>query len=249
MRTLINTWLQRFWSRWGIGETTVPLAHCVHYGAFRYGHAEYNPYQSYLADLVRDGDPAVARQRLLDFLQHYRPEHFGAAIGASLSRPYPLWLYPWSRATPAPAWVTREQDCPDILTHFLPAGIPRRRLEEEHAWLERALASIRTHGYQPKKFRSAILASKLERADGSVCYLLLDGNHRVAALAALGHDRVAVCCPPWLAVRENELSGWPQVRSGAYTPDDARRVLQAYFAGNHQLRTGELPAPLWEEPA
>jgi hypothetical protein len=249
VRTRINTWLQGLWSRWGVGETTVALAQCVHYGAFRYGRAEYNPYETYLADLMRDGDHAAARARLLDFLQYYRPQNFGDAIGARLEQVQPLWLYPWSREMPAPAWVDHEKDCPDILTHFMAQGIARRRLEEEFGWLERALTSIRQHGYQPKKFHSAILARKLVRADGTTAYLLLDGNHRVAALAALGHHAVAVCCPPWLVVRESDLSRWPQVRRGAYTPEDARRVLQAYFEGNHRPRTGAGPARLVGEPA
>jgi hypothetical protein len=246
VRTLINSWLQGLWSRWGIGETNVALAQCVHYGAFRYGRAEYHPYETYLADLVRDGDRAAARARLLDFLQHYRPQNFGEALGVDLDQAQPLWLYPWNRGAPVPAWVQDEKDCPDILTHFLPGGIPRRRLEEEFDWLERALQSVRQHGYQPRKFRSAILATKLERADGTTAYLLLDGNHRIAALSALGHHSVPVCCPPWLVVRESELPRWPQVRRGAYTAGDAGRVFHAYFSGNHRPRCGAGPAPLVE---
>jgi hypothetical protein len=247
VRARFNIGLQRFWSRWGIGEAVVPLAQCVHYGAFRYGRAEYNPYESYLVDLVRTGNKQAARERLADFLQHYRPQNFGEAIGVVLQQAHPLWQYPWNRGAPPPAWVARASDCPDILTHFTAAGISRRRLEEEFGWLERALGSIREHGYQPRKFRSAVVARKLVRCDGATACLLVDGNHRVAALVALGERNVAICCPPWLVVREDQLPSWPLVRSGVYSPDDARAVFRAYFDGNHRLRTTAEPAPLQEE--
>lgn len=247
MKEKINTWLQQFWARQGLHKETVQVSACVHYGAFRYGRGEYNPYETYLVDLLRDGDPQPARRRLWEFLRHYRPRHFGEALGADLRETQALWRYPWSRGQPPPAWVERDEDCPDILTHFLDRGVSRRRVEQEFEWLEKALESIRQHGYQPKRFGSTVLARKLVRLDGAQSYLLQDGNHRVAALVALGRREVEVSCPPWLTVREAELSGWFQVRCGACSAADARWIFHAYFEGNVRPRTVDSPAPIWED--
>lgn len=246
MSERINTWLQRLWSHWGVAAETVALGQCVHYCGFRYGRGEYNPYETYLHDLVRTGNVAAARARFVDFLQHYRPRNFAEALGVELNRPGALWFYPWVRHAPPPAWCENPADCPDILTHFSARGIPRPRIEEEFGWLERALDSIRTHGYEPRKFRSSILARKLIREDGATAYLLQDGNHRLAALSALGRRDATVCCPPWLAVRESELLHWPQVRRGVYSADDARRVFRVHFQGNHRPRTTPFAAEILE---
>lgn len=247
MKQKLNTWLQGFWASHGLHVEMVSVSACVHHGAFRYGRGEYNPYETYLVDLLRDGGTQTARRRLLEFLQHYRPRHFGEALGVKLGAPQPLWRYPWSRGEPPPAWVVRLDECPDILTHFLERGVPRQRAGQEFRWLEQALESIRQHGYQPKRFGSTVLARKLVRNDGASVYLLLDGNHRVAALSALGQREVAVSCPPWLVVRESGLTRWPQVRSGACAPENARLLFQAYFEGNKHPRTTDAAAPIWEE--
>lgn len=246
MKGVLNAWCQQLWARHGLSQETVPLAACVHYGAFRYGCGEYNPYESFLVDLVREGDGREARRRLLEFLQHYRPRDLGEALGVRLAVAQPLWRFPWDRSESSPAWVDRLEECPDILTHFLSRGVPVGRLEQEFGWLVRALGSIRDHGYRPERFKNTVLARKLVRADGKKAYLLLDGNHRVAAMAALGYTEVAVSCPPWLVVREYEVANWVQVRRGTCPPEDARRILGVYFTGNKNYRTTDIAAAVWE---
>lgn len=249
MREVLNVFCQQLWSRYGLDRETVSVAACVHYGGFRYGRGEYHPYETYLVDMLRDGNTGGARQRLLDFLRHYRPRDFGSALGVRLRTNQPIWRFPWSRAEPAAAWVERLADCPDILTHFLERGVPLGRLRQEFGWLEGALESVRRNGYQPGRFKNTVLARKLIRSDGGSAYLLLDGNHRVASLAALGVREVTLTCPPWLAVWENRVATWPQVRRGLCPADDARQIFRAYFLGNAGYRTTESTAPIWEESA
>ena len=130
-----------------------------------------------------------ARRRFIDFLRHYRPRHFADALGISLSRPLPLWVYPWDGAPPGDlhthGWRDTPDDCPDILTHFSPLGIPSVRIDEEFMWLERSIRSISEHGYRATEFGPAH-ALELRRHDHTSAYLLLDGNHRAGALVALG---------------------------------------------------------------
>jgi hypothetical protein len=229
-------------------EERVPISASVHFCAFRYGCGDYNPYETYATALAR-GDPVgPARARFVEFLRHYRPAHFGEALGVQTQRMYPLWFYPWSRrAGPVDAgWLDGPDDCPDILTHFSQRGVARRRIDQEFAWLERALASIREYGFQPQRFRSRIIARRLMRQDGCSAWLLLDGNHRVAALSALGHTHVTLKHLPGATVREARLARWQQVRRAAYEAADAKTIFQAYFNGNQRPRTTDLAAPILE---
>ncbi len=229
-------------------RVTVPIANCVHYGAFRYGRGEAHPYETY-ARKAAEGDARGARAWLVEFLRYYRPRHFGAALGVELSREYPLWNYPWAHAAPAPgAWLAEPNDAPDILTFYAEAGILWFRIEQEFFWLESTLHSIRREGYRPRQ-SGGIVGRKLVRADGAEAFLILDGNHRLSALAALGHQSVELIYLPSSTVREADACRWRQVVRGAFSEPDARAVLRAYFEGNSRWRIADAPAPLIGQPA
>ena len=213
------------------------IADCVHYCAFRYGHQEPNPYESYLIDLARGISVRTARARFIEFLRYYRPRHFGEALGCDLSKEYPLWSHPWRSRLPAPAWRARPEDCPDILTHFSTQGILSYRIDEEFVWLERAYSRIEQEGYRPEAC-GFVLGIELRPLEGPSSFILSDGNHRVAALSALGANNLRLRRSfPTSIVQERNIDRWPQVRSGLYTRDDARRVFNAYRQGNAQPRT------------
>jgi hypothetical protein len=247
MKRRWRQWLQPWLTR----TEMVPVGSCVHYGAFRYGRGEFNPYENYVVALAHGEPMNVARERFVDFLRYYRPRHFGEALGISLSREYPLWHYPWlpeRRDLPAATkgWAEAPNDVPDILTHFSARGILRARIEEEFLWLERAFYSIREHGYHPDRFAGHIEARKLVAANKEARYLIMDGNHRLSALAALGHATVVVRYRWRMTVQEHALARWPQILDGGYLPEDARRVFQAYFEGNRHPRTTAVAAPVLE---
>jgi hypothetical protein len=233
-------WLFRLFGR----EITVPLSNCVHFCGYRYGRGEFNPYENYAIARVRGASEEQARGQFVDFLLFYRPRHFGEALGVELQRRYPLWFYPWSRSVinPANAWCKEPNDCPDILTHFSERGISSRGLAAEYGWLEGSLRSIREHGFQPGRFRSIVQARRFVRADGSAAYLLLDGNHRVSALSALGYTKVPLQYLPAATLYETALPVWRQVRRNLYSADDAARVFSVYFDGNRRSRTTGEPS-------
>ena len=228
-----------------------PISQCVHFCGHRYGRDEYNPYETYLVDLCKGVPVEQARQRFIDFLQHYRPRHFGAALGLGegLSKEYPLLAFPWQEMavkyfTEPQGWHSYPDACPDILTNFSEAGILMRRIEEEFFWLERALESIRTKGYQPFRHGSFIRSRTLRRADGTETYLLTDGNHRIAAMSALGHKMVLMRQAATELVLETECDNWFAVRAGFVQREDALRIFNAYFQGNRAYRTTDEPARL-----
>ncbi len=236
----LRSWLIRVSTKTDV----VPIARCVHYAAFRYGCEEYHPYESYLRGVEAGLPLSDVRNRFVRFLQYYRPRHFGQALGICLQHEIPLWNYPWQNFTSGPAWLRRPEECPDILTHFSEEGIPWSRITEEFDWLERAFASIRTHGYQPKRFGCPIRVRRLVRSDGKAAYLVLDGNHRLSALSALGQKHVQVRWSFLETQNERSSREWYQVRTGRYTNADALKVFHAYFEGNQSLETTIVPAPL-----
>ena len=210
----------------------VPINNCVHFCAYRYGRQEPNPYEQY-AHLLAAGRPVdTIRRQFVEFLMHYRPECLGQALGIALSQSYPLWFLPWRRPRPAlanPGWVDRPENVVDVMAFFAPAGIPRSGLEREFDWSENAFNSIRAFGYQPKQ-HSYVTVREL-RQDACSAYLVLDGNHRLSAISALGasHVEVRVRQP---RVNRGSVERWPLVRHRLMSVEDALLVFDAYFTGN-----------------
>ncbi len=231
----------------------IPINACVHYSGFRFGHGDYNPIECYLRDVYHQRPIVQARRLFIQFLLHYRPRHMGEAIGVEgMTRCYPMWRYPWDvidLRPPDEAWCESPQACPDILTHFSALGILSYRIDEEFLWGERVLHSIAAHGYKPNDFRRTSTAPfepirtfELRKCDGRSAYLLLDGNHRVGALSALGQTTVFVEQADTDVAYEADCEYWYGVRSGMYSKADALRVFNAYFEGNYRYRICDQPA-------
>ena len=248
---MMRTSLKTIASLGALPIRSVLLSNCVHYCAFRYGRNEYNPYETYIRSIAEGGGPKLAQARFIEFLQHYRPSDLGEALGCGdeLTRKYPLWNFPWDEITPArfnlqAGWCDDPDDSPDIITHFSTRGISRHRIEEEFFWLERAWRSIKLRGYRPMRYRSFVRVRTFRRADGTEAHLVLEGNHRVAAMSALGCRSVRVYQASGTTVSEAKCDRWPGVANGYFTRNDALSIFDAYFKGNTNYRTAVSPGAI-----
>jgi hypothetical protein len=152
-----------------------------------------------------------------------------------------LWKLLTTR--PSSGWHRSPENVPDIITSFSPAGIPRALLEKEYVWLHGAYESIVANGFLPHRFgypRGRLLLG----VGGRRACLLLDGNHRVSALSALGYDKLTVEVSSQHTVRLDALEQWPGVRARVFTRDEAEAIFMAYFNGNHRFRIANGHVPI-----
>lgn len=237
-------------------ELEIPLAFCVHYSGFRYGCHEFNPLENRARDLHRGDSFLETRRRFVDFLLYYRPRGMAEALGINLRKHCPLWAYPWwnvaeDRLTPGFGWFDDSEDVPDVITHFSEAGILAYRIDQEFFWQEQALWMIGKHGYRSDLY-SYIEVCELRRREHPSAFIVMDGNHRISALFALGHESVRVRRDKLLVIHEDRMNEWPGVKSGRVPPDDAHAIFMAYFQGNSRWRTTDVPAQIighagWKE--
>jgi hypothetical protein len=127
----------------------------------------------------------------------------------------PWWLRRHLYATPAPPLR-------DHASVYMGPKSPTW-LDAETDRLLEVFESIGNRGYRPAGHGHRIAGFFLVNGD-SYRFVLLSGNHRVAALRALGHDHcVATFYPGWpYAVHHDGIDRWTVHRGGIYEPETAR---------------------------
>ena len=231
---------------------TACLADCVSYHGFHYHEQSAHPLQQYALGLARGSDIRALRAQFIEFLRFYRPINAAQAMGLpDLDPALPAWIYPWKRALNSEfrtrrGWSPSPAACSDILTRFCEVGIASYRIEEEWMWAERALHSLRARGY--RRSFGCLRAHTLHADDGRVAHLLLDGNHRAAALCAQGVHTVELLSEARWQIRERDVDKWPGVKSGQFSRASALQIFHGFIEGNARPVTTDTPAPILAPP-
>lgn len=87
----------------------------------------------------------------------------------------------------------------------------------------------------------APLVADDKATDGAHRAIVETGRHRMAALAALGHETAPVWLPSKV-VRREEVSAWPGVVAGVFTRKDALAIFGRLFAAR---QPAALDAACW----
>ena len=231
-----------------VSTRVVPIQHCYHYRAFRYGGFGRNPYEDYIVGLARGRDLPALRAEFAALVLAFRPGSLGAALQIDIPQ-WPMWEYPWARRPAESLYEIAEQaNNPDVMCFSSPGGVLASQINREFGWLEGAWNTISTMGYQPRRFGHIRCIELAAPAQSS--YLVLDGNHRLSALHAMGFTEVEVELVRLRRVRRRAVANWPRVRDGSLSVDMALRVFDRYFATQNPVLPNEAPAPLIaDEPA
>jgi hypothetical protein len=214
-------------------RSVVQLHRCYHYRGFRYGGYGNNPYEDYILGLARGEDVACLRQRFADQMLNTRAQFMGEALQIDI-RPWPLWEYPWARRPRHPRPVhNHPREMVDIVCDYCEAGVLSSQINREFGWLDGAWRNISAAGYQPKRY--TFIRCRELRAREVSSFIVLDGNHRLSALHALGATSVEVQVNPLRKVERSNVANWPRVRDGSLSAPEALRIFDRYFAADNPI--------------
>ena len=206
----------------------IQISDCIHYRGFRYGGFGNNIYEDYIVDFAAGVDVNLIRQKFLRRVLAFRGVFFADVLNIQLKKNYPPWIFPWSWSS-----VMRNNfsyyssiNNPDVICHYSCDGVLASHVNREFGWLERSLEFMRA-GYDPDAF-GYITVQKMCGVE-KTRYLVLDGNHRLASLHAIGNEvvRVKVIAPLLMSHKYSRI--WPGVVSGRFFIDDARAIFDRYF--------------------
>jgi hypothetical protein len=195
-----------------------------------YGNEGWHHIRQTLMEFDADPRLEAATSSLGLYLRRFCPESISFLANVVDEEPLPLFTYPWgtftrrSINTPKDPWTSRF--CGPSTKQFV---------EEEYRRTIRLYSEMRQGGYQPMKFpNSFIQGTWLEASDGARRFVVLQGNHRLAVLAHMRVERVAVrvLSSTRGPVREAEIEQWPLVANGRCSVDNARRIFKLFFSQN-----------------
>jgi hypothetical protein len=235
---------------------TVRLDHCRWAGAsgVPYGYDSPHPYVQALRTYLEQGDDAAAKEVLSFYWSAWRPGNAAEYLRLDPARADPLLkssppapvILPWTHVAAIDylrrqKWMERED-----YRRLVDSGCPPVRccgpkptwfIESRYKNLVDLCKSIRTDGYRDYIASAPVKAYCLIRGR-SVRYVLINGQHRLSVLSALGHTTASVLVnsprswrpvPP--RVRADDVEAWPFVRERIMSAQDARRIFDIVFDG------------------
>ena len=104
--------------------------------------------------------------------------------------------------------------------------------------LTRLLKSIQKNGYYRHDGYNGDIGGYILVKDGKFVVMIITGQHRIAVLAALDFQTIAVRIghlSNLTVVRREEVHSWPGVQSSVFTIEEALQVFDRIFEGKQPL--------------
>ena len=114
---------------------------------------------------------------------------------------------------------------------FMSGPVPQDWIEFERKRIEDIVDSIQKHGYQWNHSWDSLIQTELLVGDVESCLLILKGQHRAVAMAALDFNKIPILVKPKI-VRRNEVGDWPAVVAKSMTKHEALQVFDRIISGN-----------------
>jgi len=207
----------------------VPLEICTGFLGFQFNGWHYlvelfkehdlNPHVRVDESVLADFHTAFQVQSSFDFVRHFDDK---------VEFKPPFGIFPWGNFFAASHEVrAREKDLQT--SRFCGPSSPELIEQDFHNSLE-VYRSLKQEGYRPWR-RSFIGGTFLKRKTNEFRYVILQGNHRSAALAHLGYSsfQARMYTDLYHTINEEDVDEWFYVRNGECSRRDALAYFNAYF--------------------
>jgi hypothetical protein len=219
---------------------TVDLDKITSPTGFSYHPDGWHPYRAALEEALLDPELPYERSVLSEYYRRFRPTTVQEALLEDLLEPMePLASWPPLLILFKHIWALRRSQVKRILAR--PGGEkgPRQQFgpqldDEGERHRDRLLAaydSIRTRGYDPEAFPDGRVTGYFLVRGENHRFVVLQGNHRLAAMRHVGIERVAASWHPGHppVIHEHDLDRWTTDRGGVLPPAVAHRLFDKLF--------------------
>lgn len=246
----------------------VPLAACrgLWFAAFRCDVDGDHPYVRTMVDFGQGTISSYTDSPLRTYFERWCPRTAAEALGvgrtwsggiaAFLTLPPEAAMAPWwptcdlARFANAVRSSTERENVRAGSTLSAAAGshlhgpVTAAKGDVEFQRCVRVFTSVQSHGFvcDHETLDGDVRGQVLVRDDGSYAVMILSGQHRIAAAAALGYRTAPVrfqhgAHVGMRLVHRGDVRHWPGVRSGLFSEDAALAVFDRVFTGRQPWHT------------
>ncbi|GAA3725702.1 hypothetical protein HDA32_003104 [Spinactinospora alkalitolerans] len=221
--------------------------------AFSYVDDGWHPHWAALAEYQRDNDIDHSGSTLARFFASFVPTTLHEALFSPASTP----IAPFDRLPPLPLdfckriWELDKDRVDSLLAtapeNLTPRGNPHYGpvsadwVRREFGRIVRIYESVRSTGYRPEHVEDGYVHGYFLVRGSRYRFVVLEGNHRLAALKVLGERRVAATLWPSLPlVRYEHLDEVVKQRGLVFSADAARSVFLQLFEETGRRKARDL---------
>lgn len=161
------------------------------------------------------------------FHDKFRPFTTGQALGLNLENDLPLFVYPWGVFGSGSKTTNKK---PGLSRFCGPSTVEFLNYEKHR--MRQLTANLEKEGYKPDQYpNSYIQGVWLTSVSGRQKFVVLQGNHRMAALSFLGYNSIDVRTDLFVVreIRESEVLNWPLVQAGLIGEVEALIIFKNFF--------------------
>lgn len=169
---------------------------------------------------------SVENTSLYRYHNEFTPEDMCQAFGRESSMcDLPLFVFPWGR------FRLGCNKLKDPLKSRFCGPTELDRIQKEFLDSINLYLDIKNNGYQIIRRRSVIGGTFIINKNLDKRFIVLQGNHRMSALTALGHKKVLVYTMPGYLnkIDENKIDSWEEVRRGNCSKNLALEIFRLFF--------------------
>jgi hypothetical protein len=174
----------------------------------------------------KNPDQSLEETSLWKYLREFTPNSISTIAQINSGNPLPLFVYPWvdlHRLKKTTKHPLQSRFCGPSNHEFIE--------KEYHSSID-LYKNLNHNGYKPYHFPNSFISGTwLIAENGEKRFVVMQGNHRMAALAHLRYSEIKVRANREIVpfVFEKDRSKWPQVTNGMCSEEHALAVFQFFF--------------------
>lgn len=216
-------------------QRVIPIGEATSLFACSFGRDGWHPFVKTLEEYEACSEISWKKTTLYKYHKGFCPKSIIDLIdNGQRTSEIPIFSFPWGT-------FRIGASNKDVLTSRFCGPSADELIKSEFNALVALYKNISRQGYRPWDFGYGFIGGTfLLSADGKRRFVVLQGNHRMAVLSALGYKKITVRTNPGYLdyIRESDMSNWARVREGSCDIQTARSVFRLYFdkTGEHVRR-------------
>ncbi len=193
----------------------------------------FHPIVKTIKEYQRNEDISVENTSLYRYHNKFTPEDMCQAFGYDSSMcDLPLYVFPWGK------FRLGCNKLKDRLKSRFCGPTELGQIQKQYNDTINLYKSIKKSGHQVVRHKSVIGGTYIINKNNDKRFIVLQGNHRMSVLSALGYDKVLVYTMDGYLkkIEESKIDSWKEVLRGNCGKDLALKIFNSFYNGKGNFK-------------